>query len=324
VLPWSERPTIDLDLARPVESRYEAVPPEVFAGARRLLDAVIREAPPAARLLAEWARLRTGGRFHAEAVSLARRVNADWRDLVVAHLAYDLVVGRPGCSTVALSGPRGPVVARNMDWWPQDLLARASYLVRCRRSGRPEYATAGWPGAIGTVTGLSARGFAVVLNAVSCAEGLARTGYPVLLHVRRVLEDARDFDDALRLLADETLAAPALFTLAGRHNKQRVVIERTPTRHALRWPDGDAPLVTTNSYRLLEDASPASDSCPRYDALGRFFARHRPGDAAEDAALLYILSDPAVMQEITAQHVILRPATGDVRLFVPQRLLDGV
>jgi hypothetical protein len=324
VLPWCERPTIDLDLARPVERRHDGVPREVFARGRQLLDAVLREAPPAARVLADWVRLRTGGRFHAEAVSLAGRVGAGWRDVLVANLAYDLVVGRPGCSTVALPGPDGPVVARNMDWWPQDLLARASYLVRCTRGGRPEYATAGWPGALGAVTGLSARGFAVVLNAVTCAEGLARTGYPVLLHVRRVLEDARDFDDALRMLAEQTLAAPALFTLAGRRNDQRVVIERTPTRHALRRPHGDEPLLTTNSYRLLEDAgaSPGFECCPRYEALGRFFAHHRPVEHVEDAALLYVLSDPSVMQEITAQHVILRPATGEVRLFVPRRLLD--
>ena len=324
MLPWSERPVLDLDLARAVERRYDAVPREVFARGRQLLDVVLRQAPPAARVLADWVRLRTGGRFHAEAVSLAGRVGADWRDLLVANLAYDLLVGRPGCSTVALAGAGGPVVARNMDWWPQDLLARASYLVRYSRGGRMEYATAGWPGALGVVTGLSARGFAVVLNAVTSAEGLARTGYPVLLHVRRVLEDARDFDDALRLLAEETLAAPALFTLAGRRNGQRVVIERTPTRRALRWPDGDAPLLATNSYRLLEDPGvlPGFDNCPRYDALGRFFARHSPGEEVDDAALLYILSDAAVMQEITAQHVILRPGAGEMRLFVPRRLLD--
>src|SRR5207237_1931878 len=118
------------------------------------------------------------------------------------------------------------------DWWPEDLLAQSSYLVRCSRRGEFAFANAGWPGAIGVVTGLSARGFAVVLNAVIGPEGIRKTGYPVLLHLRRVLEDARDFDDALRLLSEQTLAAPALFTLAGRDNAQRVVLERTPTRHA--------------------------------------------------------------------------------------------
>jgi hypothetical protein len=215
-----------------------------------------------------------------------------------------------------------------MDWWPEDILAQTSYLLRVRRGDRFHFASAGWPGSIGVVTGLSGRGFAVVLNAVIGPEGFRKTGYPVLLHLRRVLDDARDFDDALRLLSEQTLAAPALFTLAGSDNRQRVVIERTPTRHAHRWPNGDEPLVTTNDYRLLfqpethEDAEIYRTTCTRYDALCRFFAGHRPEREVEDAALLYILSDAAVKQSITAQHVILRPRTGEVRLFVPRHLVE--
>jgi hypothetical protein len=217
-----------------------------------------------------------------------------------------------------------------MDWWPEDILAQASYLVRCSKRGMFQFANAGWPGAIGVVTGLSARGFAVVLNAVLSAEGVRKTGYPVLLHLRRVLEDARDFEHALQMLSQQTLAAPALVTLVGSRNEQRVVIERTPTRRALRWPRGEEPLVATNDYRLLDQprtqAGPKlyQTTCTRYEALCRFFAGHRPNQDVEDAALLYILSDPTVIQEITAQHIILRPRTREVRLFVPLRLLGKV
>ena len=68
-----------------------------------------------------------------------------------------------------------------MDWWPEDLLAQASYLVCYHRNGVTQFVNAGWPGAVGVVTGMSHRGFAVALNAVSCPEPLAKTGYPVLL-----------------------------------------------------------------------------------------------------------------------------------------------
>jgi hypothetical protein len=321
MLPWVERPALDVDLACPEDRRFEGVPAEAFASGRRLLDAVLGEVPAAARHLADLVRRRTGDRFQAEAVALARRVGADWRDLMLANVSYDLAVARLGCSTVALPTPDGPVVARNMDWPPQDLLARASYLIRSARAGRPLFASAGWPGAIGIVTGLSARGFAVVLNAVMCAEGVGLAGYPVLLFLRCLLEDARDFDDALRMLSHQPLTAPGLFTLVGSRNEQRVVVERTPTRHALRWPQGDEPLFATNAYRLLEDGDGGPTACPRYEALGRFFARHRPDKPVTDAELLYVLSDPAVVQDITAQHVVLRPRTGAARVFVPRRLL---
>jgi hypothetical protein len=293
----------------------------VYVRGRQLLDAILREIPAQARQLADLVRLRTAGRFQAETIQLARHVGVDWRDVLLANISYDLVVARPACSTVALATPQGPLLARNLDWPPPDLLAQASYLVRYSRAGRLVIATAGWPGAVGVVTGLSARGFALALNAVGSTEKVCWTGYPVLLYLRCVLEDARDFEDALRLLCNQDLPAPALFSLVGSHNEQRVVIERTPTRHAVRWPQGDEPLLATNSYLLLQEFAEWPAACPRYDALTRFFASQPASGALPDAALLYALSDPAVMQDITAQHVLLRPCSGEARLFVPRRLL---
>ncbi|HEX5270655.1 MAG TPA: C45 family peptidase [Gemmataceae bacterium] len=326
--PWAERPTLDFDLSRPITQLAATLPPGALESGRRLLGAILAEIPPRARVVADWARLRTAWRFQREASGVARLIGANWREVILANLCYDLLLGTMGCSTVVLPTPSGPVVARNMDWWPEDLLARASYLIRCSRAGSFRFAQAGFPGCVGAVTGLSARGFAVVLNAVVSSEGRRWRGYPVLLHVRRVLEDASDFDDALRMLSRQRLAAPALFTLAGTRNDQRVVIERTPSRHALRRPNGDEPLLTTNDYRLLTNAQghdPADvllrTACPRYERLGQLMAKHTPDQEVADGALLYALSDEGVIQQITAQHVIMRPRSGEVRLFVPRRLL---
>jgi hypothetical protein len=328
MLPWLERPTIDIDLDKPMHRRFEGVPPEAYAAGRLLLATVMKEVPARARFLAYWFRLRTLGRFHNEAVGMARQANVDWRHLMIANVIYDLAAVAFGCSTIALPTPSGPVVARNMDWWAEDVLARTSYLVRYFRKGVLHHANAGWPGSIGVVTGLSGRGFAVVLNAVPSPEGIRKTGYPVLLHLRRVLEDAANFAEALEMLSRQRLTAAALFTLVGTRNEERVVIERTPTRHALRWAHGGQPLLATNDYRLLfkPESRPGVDNfdttCMRYEALCRFFENHDPDEEVEDNALLYILSDPTVMQDITAQHIIMRPRQGTVRLLVPRRLLE--
>jgi hypothetical protein len=326
--PWAERPALDFDLSRPVTQLAATLPPGALDAGCRLLGAILPSIPRQGRVVADWARLRTAWRFQREAAGVARLIGTSWRDILLANVSYDLLLGTVGCSTVVLPTPSGPVVARNLDWWPEDLLAQASYLIRCSRAGTFHFAHAGFPGCVGVVTGVSARGFAVVLNAVVCSEGRRWLGYPVLLHLRRVLEDAVDFDDALRMLSRQRLAAPALFTLAGSRNEQRVVIERTPSRFALRWPAGDAPLLTTNDYRLLTDAQghDAADvllrtACPRYERLGLLLAKHRPDQEVTDEALLYALSDPDVIQFITAQHVVMRPRSGEVRLFVPRRLL---
>lgn len=326
MIPWIERPTLEIDLAR--RAADIAIPPEAMAASRVLLMSVKEQIPPAARFLAQLARLRTFNRFHREMVAMARLADVDWHDLMLANLSYDLLLAQIGCSTIALPTADGPVLARNMDWWPEDLLARASYLVRFTRNGKLVFVNAGWPGAVGVVSGMSTRGFAVALNAVSCKEGWCRTGYPVLLHLRRVLEDATDFDAALHMLAEQRLTAPALFTLVGRSNSQRVVVERTPTRHALRRVAEREPLFATNDYRLMykPEVKPDSDffqtTCHRYDALCRFFAAWSPGKKIGDAELLYLLTDPDVIQGITAQHIIMRPLTQDIRLLVPRRLVD--
>lgn len=326
MVPWLERPSFHLDLTEPLERRYAAVPREAFEAGRRLLDAIMAHVPPTMALLADAVRMRTGNRFHDEAEAIAGQVGANWRDVILANISYDLVVARLGCSTVALPTRDGPVLARNMDWWPENLLAQASYLIRYTEGGEPRFANAGWPGAVGVVTGLSHRGFAFALNAVSCPEAANKLGYPVLLALRKVLEDARDFDDALEQLANEPLAAPALITLVGTQNDQRVVIERTPTRQAQRWPQGDQSLVATNHYRLLFKPEASSElelyrtTCSRYESLSRYFRKATADRTVDDKELLYVLSDPSVIQGITAQHIILRPRHGTAGLFIPRRL----
>lgn len=289
----------------------------------------MQEIPLTAKFLADAARLRTGNRFHSEITALARHIGASWREIMLANISYDLALAYIGCSTMLVPTSDGPVLARNMDWWPEEVLAQTSYLMRYYREGRLAFANAGWPGSTGAVTGLSGRGFAIALNAVLSEEGPNRTGYPVLLHIRRVLEDARDFEDAVERLSKITLAAPALFSVVGTQNHQRVVVERSPKRAAIRQEESGKVLIATNDYRLLfkpqthEITEIYQTTCNRFDVLTRLTQNHDPDAPTDDATLLYLLSDPDVIQQITAQHVIMRPMTGDVRLFVPRRLLPS-
>ena len=324
--PWVERPTLTLDLDRVRRGEPPDLPPAAVAASKALLGEVLATVPPKARLLAYLLAVRTGNRFGREFKAAARLINGDPRDIALANLSYDLIVGSLGCSTLALPTPDGPVVARNMDWWPEGPLARASYVLRCTNGGAWQFTSAGFPGAVGVVTGVSARGFAVVLNAVSTPDPVCKTGYPVLLHLRRVMEDATGFDHALAMLSKQRLTTPGLFTLVGSKNDQRVVVERAPRRFALRWAEPGKPLVTTNNYHLLDVPPAARDewdlsrtSCGRYGRLWHLAGRAGP---PTDEQLLYWLSDPEVRQEITAQHVLIRPARGELRLFVPRALVQ--
>lgn len=333
---WTERPTIHVDLDAPMEERWACLTPEMIAESKRLVDAITEEIPTSHEILADGVRLRTRDRFHPEAKALAKALDVSWRDVILGSLSYDFVLSLFGCTTLVLPTPSGPVIARNMDWWPEALLARSTYLIRYERNGDLVYANAGWPAAIGMVTGLSAKGFAVILNAVSGPEGIDFAGYPVLLFLRRVVEDADGFDEALDMLTKARLAAPGLITLAGTENDQRVVIERSSKKHALRWGENGKPLVTTNDYRkLFIDSEPerketgtekdvlSETACGRYDAMCELFRKHDSDRDVSEETLLSALSNDDVIQEITAQHVLICPRRQEMKLYVPTRLLNG-
>ena len=150
-----------------------------------------------------------------------------------------------------------------------------------------------------------------------------------MLHLRRVLEDANSFDEALEMLSKTKLATSGLITLVGTENHQRVVVERSPTKFALRWAENDSqPLVTTNDYRLLykpetrDSMEIYQTTCRRFDHLCGHFANHCPTTEVTDAQLLYVLTDDHILQGITAQHILMRPQRGEIQMFVPRRLLE--
>lgn len=270
---------------------------ELFAGTLELMGGA-HAAAPLARMVAD--------RYPVcaeRATAAAGVVDVLPLDLLTAHLCYDALLGSSGmaCSTMALAGPDGPVLARNMDWFPESKVARASCMVSESFGWN-----AGFVGMIGAVTGVSRRGFAVALNA---AFGWSDpTGYPMLLFLRHVLDTAGDYRQALDMVQYERLMAAGIITIVGKKNNERVVVERTPTRAAVRMPKGDEPLAATNHHRSL--ARP--EACPRYDHLIAHAGRQPP---------LEVLTHPNVLQSITAQHVVMCPAAGTAEMWVPTHLL---
>jgi hypothetical protein len=297
--PYATTPVPRVDAALPPPAEMVARSKELFAGTLELMGGAAAVVPLARMVAARFP-------VHAErARSAAAAVGVDPLHLLSAHLCYDALLGSSGmaCSTLALAGERGPVLARNMDWFPEARVARASCLVT------ESFGTnAGFVGMIGVVTAMSKSGFAVALNAAF--GGSDPTGYPLLLFLRHVCDTATSYEQAVEVVKSERLAAGGVVTVVGRRNDERAVVERTPTRAAVRVPKGDEPLAATNHYRQL--ARP--EVCPRYEHLIAHAGRHPP---------LEVLTHPEVLQTITAQHVLVCPATGAAEMSVPTHLLTA-
>ena len=135
------------------------------------------------------------------------------------------------------------------------------------------------------------------------------------------------------MLTRRRLFTSALFTVVGTENHQRVCIERTPARAELRWAEPDTPLVTTNHYRKLDDAGRGKlegdaaqffeSTCGRYDRLLQLAGQMLSAPEVTSQALLRALTDEDVIQDITAQHVIMQPSSERIELYVPRRLVEA-
>jgi isopenicillin-N N-acyltransferase-like protein len=234
----------------------------------------------------------------------AGRLNVNPINLMKANLSYDLLFGAIGCSTAVIPTDNGPIVARNMDWFPANLISQASAIIPTKNGWN-----AGFLGSVGVVTGLG-KGFGLVLNAAWAGKTELR-GYPVLLFLRHVLDTANNYDEAYNLITTTPLMSGALITLVGTKNEERVVIERAPLIAAVRTTDEDKPLITTNHYRML--ATPTT--CKRFDFMEA---------NAQSMTNMDLLTDEAVNGQITSQHIIMQPKTNRIEMYVPTRNLQHV
>jgi hypothetical protein len=279
----------------------EPYPPELLHITGQLLRETLAMLPAWATQAADLLMARYPD-HSAQAAEAARPLGASPRDVFLANVSYDI-----GCSTAALATPDGPVLARNLDWEPAGLLARAGRVIRVG-----DHTAAGFVGSVGLVTALSPRGVAVAINA---APGPSDPeGYPVLLLLRKVLDESADFAAAVAALRAARPMTGAMVTVVGKLNSERAVVELCPGRQAaVRMTSEKLPLVTTNGYRILTMAP----YCPRWSGLTDRVNALQAGPS--DADLLGALTDDRVTQDITAQHVVIRPAAGEVRLYAPAR-----
>lgn len=99
-----------------------------------------------------------------------------------------------------------------------------------------------------------------------------------------------------------------------------VVIERTPSRHAIREARDGFICVTNDFHRLQADpGSETSEllatSCHRFRRMDTLISHQLPLDP--EACFSY-LNDPEVKMQITVQQMVFRAATGEYWIRLPQ------
>lgn len=186
------------------------------------------------------------------------------------------------------------VFARNLDWPDRDGALKRNVFIRTvmannqrglRRAGLPPtFQTVTFPGYSGVLTGFAPGRFAVAINAVGSDERPVMGAAPTFL-LREALDECLSFQDAVKMLSERPLVTSAAFTVAnadplGSPDRDAVVIERTPTKYAHRYPEkvgeGHWLVVATNDMRRISTgptpvALPglSETACKRYDGVFR-------------------------------------------------------
>ncbi len=161
--------------------------------------------------------------------------------------------------------------------------------------GRYPYASVGWAGLMGVVTGVNARGVFVALDNVR-TDDPPEDGLPLPLLARKVLEEADTLDRAVEILRSAKVRTAGAFLVAEGASRRAVVVELaardSEDRRVVRG-DGDPVVFVTNHFEAEPfRGDPFNDRIKRDTASGARFRRletllaGRPRLSAEQAAAI--------------------------------------
>ena len=220
-----------------------------------------------------------GNHYGNECATIARAIGLPARDVLLANLAYDLTQAA-GCSTFVVRTINGPLHGRTLDWdFPRGWSRRLTSVYSITGAPAGDYTLIGWPGLFGAFTAIAPARFSVTINYVTHVDHGPMTAvanaiaghWPAPWAVRRALDNADDFDEAVDILSHDPLISPVLFTVTGTKNSERVVIERSPDHYAHRRPQGRSPLITANVYQhddfLRKNETMACGGCDGHGEL---------------------------------------------------------
>ncbi len=145
-----------------------------------------------------------------------------------------------------------------------------------RPDGRYPYVSVGWPGLVGVVTGINARGIFVALNPARTNDPL-EDGAPAPIVLRRVLEEADTLDHAVELLRDAALRSSAVVLVGDGVQRESVIVELgardREDRRAVRGEDEPVVWATDHMLRESFEGDLQNDWVRRYTSSGYRYDR---------------------------------------------------
>lgn len=204
--------------------------------------------------------------LQAEVQGLARGAGIAESEMMLGQCFLDLTA-MTACSTVTLPAGAAPDriarFGRNLEFPSLGIADKYSTLFIVHPDGgRYAFASVGWPGLIGVLSGMNEHGLSLGNMEVTRSPRLPRA-MPYTLLYRTVLERCRTVKEAVELLQKSPIQTPNNLMLMDAGG-DRAVVELTPESvHVRRASNDGAALLSTNHQRDQDQETPGL--CWRYD-----------------------------------------------------------
>lgn len=246
-------------------------------------------------------------------------------DLGHAMQDYMLV----GCSSFATWGTQSAdsslLIGRNFDFYVGEAFAENKLVSFYAPEKGYGFASVGWPGMIGVLSGMNETGLTVTINAAKSAVPTG-SATPISILTREILQYASTIDEAYAIARKRKTFVSESILIGSAKDGKAAIIEKSPEKTALFTGNEPDRLICTNHYqseafskdeRNVENIR-TSDSPYRFARLEELLNENLPIDASKAASILRnhqglqnadlgLANEMAINQFIAHHSVIFQP-----------------
>ena len=246
-------------------------------------------------------------------------------DLGHAMQDYMLV----GCSSFATWGTQSAdsslLIGRNFDFYVGDAFAENKQVAFYTPDQGYKFASVGWPGMIGVLSGMNETGLTVTINAAKSAVPTG-SATPISILTREILQYASTIDEAFAIAKKRKTFVSESILIGSAKDGKAAIIEKSPEKTVLFKGKESNRLISTNHYQSEEFSKDernmenirTSDSPYRFARLEELINENMPIDASKAASILRnhkglqdadlgLANEMAINQFIAHHSVIFQP-----------------
>lgn len=245
----------------------------------------------------------------------------------IGHAMQDYML--VGCSSFAVWGKESAdstlLIGRNFDFFVGEDFARNKLISFYHPSDGYRFASVGWAGMTGVLSGMNEAGLTVTLNAAKSTMPVS-AAMPISLLARELLQYASTIDEAYAIARKHKTFVAESLLIGSAKDGQAAIIEKSTDKIAL-FRSHSNRIVCTNHYqseafsqdeRNLENIA-TSDSPYRFERLNELLDENQPMNTGKAASVLRnrfgkdgkeigLTNEKAINQFIAHHSVIFEPA----------------